>query len=816
MIESGDWKQEQERLSEVSGKLEARIGEIEPEIEGLNEQAIEIRRKFWEEVSVSTSTNEDFEESVYSIEQQEALLSERERSHQNKVRQYHKMKRLLASPYFGRIDFREDGTGFTESVYIGVSSFVDADGLEFLIYDWRTPIASLYYDHSPGRADYQTPSGSISGNMELKRQYRIRDRQILNVFDTSDTIGDELLQQVLGGAADNRMKSIVATIQKEQNAIIRDDKSQMVIVQGAAGSGKTSAALQRVAYLLYSQRDRLRADQVVLFSPNPMFNGYVSTVLPELGEENMKQTTFQEYLERRLSQTFTLEDPFDQMEYVLSQTSDPGYEARLSGIRYKASSDFLREMQRYVESLERGGMKFHALTFQGRELVSAGRMSELFYSYDASLRTANRVAKLQEWLLAEVKRLEQEERYAKWVDEALDYVDSEQREEAYGELHQERHVFDFSEQYAAARARLNGTRRTDEGDFDFSERQEAWLRKDLVSEAFEPLKRFVKRMAFVDVTGLYMQLFDQKQSAESALVCGDAQVSVLPPYWSEISRQTRSKLERGELYGEDATPYLYLKERVEGLRSSSDIRQVFVDEGQDYSAFQYAFFKQMFPRARMTVLGDFSQAIFTQSTELSGTDSPLVHLYGAEHTRVFRLHRSYRSTRQIVEFTKALLPEASEIEPFDREGNKPLLIHSPSSRQKAESIAAHLKQLQAEGFDSIGIVTRTAAEAREALEQLAALGCPELKEITKTTPEFQKGTLVLPVYLAKGVEFDAVLIYDASAYHRESERKLFYTACTRAMHRLTLFADSVATPFMEQIDPHLYDLKTSPSVSPSC
>ncbi|WP_037286270.1 RNA polymerase recycling motor HelD [Saccharibacillus sacchari] len=807
MIEAREWEQEQERLSEVSAKLEDRIGEIEPEIEGLNEQAVDIRRKFWEEVSVSTSTNEDFEESVYSIEQQEALLSERERSHQNKVRQYHKLKRLLESPYFGRIDFREDGTGFTESVYIGVSSFVDNDGLEFLIYDWRTPIASLYYDHSPGRADYETPSGSISGNMELKRQYQIRDRQILNVFDTSDTIGDELLQQVLGGAADNRMKSIVATIQKEQNAIIREDKSRMVIVQGAAGSGKTSAALQRVAYLLYSQRDRLRADQVVLFSPNPMFNGYVSTVLPELGEENMKQTTFQEYLERRLGQTFALEDPFDQMEYVLSQSADPGYEARLSGIRYKASSDFLQEMQRYVEGLEHSGMKFHALTFQGRELVSAQRMHELFYSYDASLRTANRVAKLQEWLLAEVKRLEQEEQYAKWVDEGLNYIDTEQYEEAYGELHQERHVFDFSEQYAAARARLNGTRRTDEGDFDFSERQEAWLRKDLVREAFEPLKRGVKRMTFVDVTALYMQLFDEEQSLESDRVSSEAKASALPPDWNGIGRQTRTKLERGELYCEDATPYLYLKELVEGLCSSSDIRQVFVDEGQDYSAFQYAFFKKMFPRARMTVLGDFSQAIFTQSTELSSPDSPLVNLYGAADTRVFRLNRSYRSTREIVEFTKALLPEAADIEPFDREGAKPLLIRADSPKQKAELIAAHLKQLQAEGFDSIGIVTRTAAEAREALERLNAQGCQDLQGITKTTPEFKKGTLILPVYLAKGVEFDAVLIYDASAsaYNRESERKLFYTACTRAMHRLTLFTDGAPTPFIASTNPRLYD-----------
>ncbi len=144
------------------------------------------------------------------------------------------MKRLLSSPYFGRIDFQEDGLGFTEKVYIGVASFVDSDGMEFLVYDWRTPIASMYYDYSPGKEGYDTPGGYVSGKMKLKRQYQIREGQLHNVFDTSLTIGDELLQQVLGKGADNQMKSIVATIQKEQNAIIREDKSRMLIVQGAA------------------------------------------------------------------------------------------------------------------------------------------------------------------------------------------------------------------------------------------------------------------------------------------------------------------------------------------------------------------------------------------------------------------------------------------------------------------------------------------------------------------------------------------------------------------------------------------------------
>ena len=180
----------------------------------------------------------------------------------------------------------------------------------------------MYYDYPPGPAHYETPGGTIEGTIHHKRQYLIRSGVIETMFDTSITIGDDLLQQVLGRSKDLHMKSIVATIQQEQNRIIRHDGHRLLIVQGAAGSGKTSAALQRVAYLLYKHREKLRADQIVLFSPNSMFNSYVSRVLPELGEENMQQTTFQEYLEKRLGRTFDVEDPYSQLEFVLSGTGD--------------------------------------------------------------------------------------------------------------------------------------------------------------------------------------------------------------------------------------------------------------------------------------------------------------------------------------------------------------------------------------------------------------------------------------------------------------------------------------------------------------
>ncbi|WEK56421.1 MAG: RNA polymerase recycling motor HelD [Candidatus Cohnella colombiensis] len=797
MVNAMEWQQEQKRLDLVIEGLHSKIAELEPEVAGLHDQLADIRKRFWEEVTVNTSTDEDFEETFYSIKQQEALLSERERSHRQRMQRWKSMKRLLPSPYFGRMDFQEDGLSFDEQIYIGVASFVDADGMSFLVYDWRTPIASMYYDCSPGVSGYEAPSGQITGTMMMKRQYQIRDGQLHNVFDTSLTIGDELLQQVLGKGADSQMKSIVATIQKEQNAIIRNDKSRMLIVQGAAGSGKTSAALQRVAYLLYKHRDRLKADQIVLFSPNPMFNSYVSTVLPELGEENMQQTTFQEYLSYWLASTFRLEDPFEQIEYVLTTTSSQGYEARLKGIQYKASEAFLHAIQSYALWLGTEGMLFRGVRFRDRELITAEQVKLQFYSYDSSIRLANRVVLLREWLLRELTSLERQEQEAHWVQDELDYLDNEQYADAYSMLikkyRQEEAVFDFTKQYLEAYGDFRDKEQGEENVFDFNMQEEELLRRMVVKENFKPLRRDAKRFKFIDVIGLYDQLFSdatvyRKMTNETAI----------PELWPEICRQTKEKLSRLELFYEDATPFLYLQELVEGARTNTEVRHLFIDEGQDYSPFQYLFLKRLFPRARMTVLGDFGQAIFTQATNLHEADSPLIRLYGEDETSLIRLVRSYRSTREIVEFTRLILP-GEEIVPFERSGRKPCLLRAGNNQERAKRIIEDLVALKAEGFDSIAVITKTEAESREAYDALMTQGCDALKLITKDTLTFEKVTTVIPAYLAKGVEFDAVLIYDASSqtYYRESERKLFYTACTRAMHRLLLYTTGDWTPFIQ-------------------
>ncbi|WP_310549999.1 RNA polymerase recycling motor HelD [Paenibacillus glufosinatiresistens] len=767
-ISEKEWKNEQERVRRVTGILAGHIRHLSEELGLHRTDVVELRKDFWEEVTVNFSSPDDLGETSTSLRQQAQVLSERERHHLQSSKALKKYRKLVVSPYFGRVDFAEREGEEAEPIYLGIGSLMEDDGT-FLIYDWRAPISSLYYDSAPGPAVYTTPVGTVEGVMRLKRQYVIGDGVIHVMFDTGMTIGDELLQQVLSHTADDRMKSIVATIQKEQNAIIRNDSSRMLVVQGAAGSGKTSAALQRVAYLLYKYRDSLQADQVLLFSPNPLFNSYVSTVLPELGEDNMQQTTFQMYLEHRLGREFQLEDIFSQTESLLNEPDGEAADTRRQEIAYKSSVPFLRAIRAYASQLESEGMRFKPLVFQGKTVVSREEMVRRFYSFDPSIRLANRIDLMIGWLLKRIAEFGHEERGAEWVENAIELLDSSEYHRAYQTLRRKQHGKDQSFS-------------------DFDEEKDI-LSRYIVSQRLKPLRGWVKRSRFVDVKDLYASLFRDREMMER--LNGEA----LPERWEAVCRRTLYALEQGELAYEDATPFLYLKELSEGFRTNTQIRHVFIDEVQDYSPFQLEFIRRIFPRAKMTVLGDLNQAIYAQGETL-GDLGGLVGIYGPENTEVISLTKSYRSTYEIVEFTRRMISGGERIIPFNRRGDEPQVIELHGRGELLSAVEADIRDLHERGYAYVAVICKTAKESAEVHEALKDR--LPVRLVTKETPNFQKGTLILPAYLAKGVEFDAVLIWDGSAeaYSRESERKLFYTACTRAMHVLHVYCDGQPSPFL--------------------
>lgn len=778
--------QEQQRVDQVVQLVRNHIEVVEQEVGLLKEDVVDIRKHFWDDVTLNDEHPDDIIETFTSLKQQAEMLSQRERSHRHGYQQLAVLRKLQDSCYFGRIDFSEEGTSETEMIYIGLASLTDDSGNQFLIYDWRAPVSSLYYDYPPGHAHYATPGGTIEGDIHQKRQYLIRSGVIQTMFDTSITIGDDLLQEVLGHSKDLHMRSIVATIQQEQNRIIRHDGHQLLIVQGAAGSGKTSAALQRVAYLLYKHREQLKADQIVLFSPNSMFNSYVSSVLPELGEENMQQTTFQEYLEKRLGRVFEVEDPYSQLEYVLSgtgdeigQSDDKEYQARLASIRFKASFTFFEGIKLYTESLVSAGMLFRGLRFRGQVVITPQAIAERFYAYDSAARFHNRIAQLAEWVMNELDVLERKERTKQWVQDEIQSMSAEDYQQAY-EL-------------------LSKKQQFSENTFNDFERENVLLGRMVIRKHMKPLRNMVRALRFVDMIGIYKRLFSQPATLTRLL--GDRMEQ--PELWEEVCKQTVEKLERKELSYEDATPYLLLKELIEGFQTNNSIRHVFVDEAQDYSTFQFEFIKRLFPRAQMTVLGDFNQAIYAHSAERNGFDT-LPTLYGADVTETIILTRSYRSTKPIVEFASGLVAGGEAIIPFEREGDKPTVTYVEDQASLHQSMINRIVALQAEGYQTIAVIGKTSDECVAAFEALQSIEGIQL--MTKQSAEFDDGVSVIPSYLAKGIEFDAVIVYNASqdVYNRESERRLFYTVCTRAMHRLDLFVMGAPSPFLASADADTY------------
>ena len=772
-----EWEKEQARINEVLEIIDNNIENIKNNSSGIKKDIVEIRKTFWNDVTVNFDEPDDLGETFTSIKQQAEMLSERERTHFKMDQRLKSLSKLKYSPYFGRFDFQEEGEGSPDRIYIGTASLMDEAEENFLIYDWRAPISSIYYDYGTGPANFQTLDGTIEGEILLKRQFIIRGGKLKGMFDTGVTIGDEVLQQVLSDNANNQMKSIVATIQKEQNLIIRNERSKLLFVQGVAGSGKTSAALQRIAYLLYRFRGSIESDNIMLFSPNPMFSHYVATVLPELGEDNMEQMTFQAYLEERFKDKYELEDTFAQMEYVLTAPKDQEYKIRMEGIRFKGSNEFLELIHSYVRYLSNDGLIFKNIRFRGEIIISADEIKSFFYSLDSSISIPNRISLTMDWLLKGLSKKGRKERKKDWVAEEIQFLDHEEYQKIYKRL-QKKQLFT-------------------ENTFNDFDREQQELAKFIVSNRFKPIRQSIKRLQFINIEAIFCQLFE---ISETTLTIDS---NLLPENWTYICAQTITNTKKKALFFEDATAFLYLQDQIEGRKPNTLIRHLFIDEAQDYTPFQYAFLKQLFPMCQMTILGDYNQAIFSETMNSPSIFSDQLH--GEDKIETITLTKSYRSTQQIVEFTKWLIEGGDVIEPINRLGNKPVVKQVENFEMLFSNIENCIQHLRESGQQTIAVICKTEQESKEVYKQLSKK--LEVKRIDKETYSFERGVLIVPVYLAKGIEFDAVIIPNCSEeyYGSQNEQKLLYTACTRAMHELYILSVGEKSQLISGIPEELYE-----------
>jgi DNA helicase-2/ATP-dependent DNA helicase PcrA len=707
MALSGEqWKIEEERLKKLYKLITANIDKLESRLKDSVAQIKDSNKIMW---NSGKSHHYDFDDVVENLSLLDGVYSDMLR-HDNILLQLKKMYLLQKSAYFGRIDFQENNYDDIDRIYIGTST-LEGGNTTILIYDWRAAVSSMFYECEPGPAGFVSPAGRIDGEILLKRQYRIFKDNIESMFNSSIIIEDEILQSILSESKNSRMGTIVSSIQKEQNRAIRDENHKIVFVDGPAGSGKTSIALHRAAWLLYRYRDKMKARNIMVYSPNDIFNDYISDVLPELGEENMKMSTFMNLAVSYLGKKHRFRDHYTQMENMLRNSDFFDQNA----IKEKSSAKYASDIESFVEYLRTEGFSFKNIENNGNILATAYELMTLFYKDYDMHKISTRLEKI--YTLLEKRMIYVTRKIRK------SYVDAAKKDHSEG-------------------------------------KKAAYFAKSTIEE----LRKAAYELTHPDPFAIYYDFLLHTGRRKYAL-------------------RYKKNMEENHVEYEDIAPVMLLKLLMGYGWDFEEIKHLIIDEVQDYSHIEIMVFSKLFRNIPMTLLGDANQAInhLTDSGDLKS------HIMGESYT--VKLEKSYRSTRQITKFCYALLGKELGYEYVDRDGDEPIVIKS--SEDTRGEILSVLRKFRNNGNTSIAVITKTFRTAVRIRDLLSDEG---LGLIRKTDTSFSTGEVVLPSYLAKGLEFDAVIVVDTEDDHfsDEKDRKLFYTCCSRALHDLCVIYEDKA------------------------
>jgi len=653
----------------------------------------------WEELRLKPTALSEKDLEQLSIDVNRFLA--RKAFNEDMARRY---ERMLLNPFFARVDFIEDGTDGAEKIVIGLYSLKNEQG-DLIVHDWRAPVCSLYYDAQPGRASYTCPEGEIFGTLTLKRQYKMNEGRLEYFVDTDVSIDDMMLLDILSSATSRHMKQIVATIQQEQNAVIRLDKAPVLCVVGAAGSGKTSVALHRASYLLYHNRDQLDAAQIAVISPSTAFIDYIANVLPDLGEKNVSSFTMHSVIKRILGRN--VETPIEQNEIAL-RADNP---FRMESIRYKSTADFRLNLEAFAENYFDFGPKFDTLRLGRQILIEKTELERMYRVEFRLLNPALRLVRIRTVL---------ETRMRDW-ETAL----KKQYESKLSSSHRGR-------------------------DLDIAVRM-------AVSQRLSPVRARIKEMLEADALDLYAQALGENEDMYLA---------------------AKQNAHRGVIWWEDAPAIAYLMLKLGFAKPDSAIKQLIIDEAQDYTELNLRALRLYYSRAQITILGDPNQ----RTSPLLPPCDPGAWgaCFGRPDAPVQYLTRSYRSTAPISRLLSAVLPGKRELEAYGRDGAQPLCaVFTP------ETLRAKLQEWDENKVGSVAIVTRSMDDARK----LHAL-VPEAMLLTDEEdmlPESAQPVLT-GYHLLKGLEFDAVAVVWPDAELTDDERCRLYTACSRALHDCCLLA----------------------------
>ncbi|WP_350343338.1 UvrD-helicase domain-containing protein [Proteinivorax tanatarense] len=653
-----------------------------------------------------------------------------------------KYEKLLKSPYFARIDFIEEGYD-KESIYIGIGNLEDNN--DIYVYDWRVPISSIFYRYELGEACYQAPSGIIKGKVTLKLQYEIKDGQLEYFFDSNVSVMDNILKKALSSNTSSKMKNIVETIQREQDKIIRDIENDLIIVQGVAGSGKTSIALHRVAFLLYQGlKEKLSHNNIILISPNFLFGEYIENVLPELGEENITSCTFEDIFSTALQNTVTIKSRDSLLESIITCKSENHKQLLKSNLNFKLSKTFTTILERFIKHYEYKAIGFKDIQFDGQIIANRHLLKMDFL-------------KRQKSSVSIEKRLKHTE--TKILNKILEL--RKNRLSKIEKIVYEKHPFD-----SKAFARLMHTKQS----------------KSLIRDIYS----FTR----IDYLSLYRTLFQDKE-----LFLRLASGLNLPPNIIEILNFSNKRLAENSLHYEDGIALLYLNLKIAGCSAYSNIKQVVVDEAQDYHPIHYEILKILFPDARYTVTGDINQTI-EKKANLSIYDD-IKRILDKPKASTAYINKSFRCSHEIIAFSQKFIENDISIESFDRHSIPPKVVHRPTVNQLINAMLEDIDNSKNLGYSSIAIICKSMKQAIKLYNSIKER--IDVHLIDKDTPYTLTGILVVPIYMAKGLEFDAVIVADTddNNYKTSDDKNLLYIACTRALHKLSLYYTGNKSKFLQ-------------------
>lgn len=688
-----------------------------------------------------------------------------------------KLKDAVSKPYFARIDFKEANKGDIEKIYIGKLSLMREEDQELIIVDWRAPVANLYYEERLGECSYICPDGKIIGDLSLKRQFSINEGKLIDIFDIDITTNDEFLQSYLGASADNRLKDIVTTIQAEQNRIIRADMWTPLIVQGAAGSGKTTIALHRIAYLIYTYERTFKPENFMIIAPSKFFLNYISDVLPELGVEKVKQTTFEEFAMELIGRKFKFRDEYEKLTMFVNHNITAKEARRNEFIRgsseLKASMAFKDAIDRYIGTIERNFIPKEDFKVGPVVLLTYEEINDLFTREYSDLPMTRRVDEIKKHLNNRLKA-----RKGSIIDR-LQYTCD--RRVVYLKDNME----DSDERRRLIIEAIDNKNDTI---------------KNIESQSKVAVKDYIKRISKLDPYQYFVDFITREEIFDVILeeIVDREQIEFTRKYSTEI-------LKSGFIEIEDLAPIIYIKYCIYGMDEKIPVKHVVIDEAQDFSAFQLYVLKKIIKDSSFTILGDLCQGIHSYRGTKNWKDI-MENAFADSRIQYLTLEQSYRTTVEIMDAANKVIDKLHDenlvtAKPVIRHGEEVKVLVMDSQKEIAEDIDKKIKKLVKENFKSVAIICKTLDECKEIHSYLKkAKYSPYV--ITGKEKEYKSGIVILPSYLAKGLEFDAVMIANANGeeyQENELDIKLLYVSMTRPLHKLYIYSEGEPSSLLDGI-----------------